>query len=300
VFILEGIKLMINRPNLFFLSLGLLFTFSTYAKLRRFETTHQKAMGGTGVGSILLEESAFLNPSSSPFFQLNSIYLQYDRGNISDDLNSVLPKEKNSGFVLAQGGPPLSGTFSYSKQSYLNDIRKSYGLSIASMFSPKSTFGVSLKKQSDYIHAENLDHDYYQTTFGITHVLEGGSSVGIVLNDPFKSYAHETKIITGLHKNIASYIFGSVDIGCNYTASEFSDTLLLRGALHIRVWDDFFIKAGAFNDKEIKEKGESLGLIWVQPKLSLNFAIKNTDNYTNSRNIVKDKESSFSFSFRGI
>ncbi len=291
---------MINRLKNFFLLIFLLFALNVQSKLRRFETTHQKAMGGTGVGSILLEESAFLNPSSSPFFQLNSIYLQYDRGAISDDRNTTFPKEKNSAFVLAQGGPPLSGTFSYSKQSYIEDVRKSYGLSIASMFSPKSTFGIAVKKQSDDIHLENVVHDYYQTTFGITHVLESGSSVGIVLNDPFKSYAHETKIIAGIHKNIASYIFGSVDIGCNYTAQEFSDTLLVRGALHIRVWDDFFIKAGAFNDKEIKEKGEALGLIWVQPKLSLNFAIKNTKNYTNSSNIIKDRESSFSFSFRGI
>ncbi len=49
------------------------FTFKAYAftRVHDFETTRLKSTSGAGVGSILLEEAAVLNPASLSFFSIS-------------------------------------------------------------------------------------------------------------------------------------------------------------------------------------------------------------------------------------
>lgn len=290
---------MINRCSIFFLfTIATLHSFA-YAKIHEYQTTRTKSVAGGGIGSVLLEESAFLNPASISFFQTSSIFAQRDNFTSTDNNNSSYPKKSSMGFVLAQGDPALAGTFSYINQKEGNIERKRYGISMSSPIANASSLGFSVRDSKDVDTSTNTTTKYYQTVFGVTHIMSNNTTMGIVLYDPFKSKAHETKLLIGFQHNLFSYITGMFDVGADYNADEISKKTYLAAAVQIRVLDDFYLRAGGFNDKIRNEKGESYGIAWVQPKLAFEFAIKNTKDKSSATDL-KNKETSFSISLRGI
>jgi hypothetical protein len=290
---------MINHTRAIFIFSAIFLCNFAHSKIHEYETTHLKSTSGSGSAAILLEESAFLNPASIVFFNSSSVYAQKDTISTSDSANTSYPKSKSMGFVMAQGDPTLGGTFSYVNQEEDNVQRKRFGVSMASPTSNLSSLGFSVRSSTDLDLTTSIKHKYYQAVFGVTHVLTENTSLGVVLYDPFKSYAKETKVIVGVQQNIVSYISGFLDAAVNYSAEEISKTLILKAALQVRVLDDIYLRAGGYNDKIRNEKGETYGLAWVSPKLAFEFALKT--NKSNSLNISKkDKETSFSLSLRGF
>lgn len=290
---------MINRSSIFFLLLLPCIHNFASAKIHEYETTRTKSVAGGGVGSVLVEESAFLNPASTTFFQTSSIFAQKDNFTTSDNINTAYPKKSSMGFVLAQGDPSIGGTFSYIKQREGSIERKRLGVSMSGPIADTSSFGFSVRDSKDFDSNTNTTKKYYQTVFGVTHVMSNSTTMGVVLYDPFRSAGHETKILLGFQHNLFSYITGILDFGADYNAEEISKKIIINGAVQIRVLDDFYLRAGGFNDKIREEKGESYGIAWVQPRLSLEFAIKNTKDKTSTTD-QKNKETSFSLSLRGI
>ncbi len=65
---------MINRCSIFFLLATVTIHNFAFARIHEYQTTRTKSVGGGGTGSVLLEESAFLNPASISFFQTSSIF----------------------------------------------------------------------------------------------------------------------------------------------------------------------------------------------------------------------------------
>ena len=244
--------------------------------MHEFETTHLKSTAGTGVSGIFMEEAAFLNPASLAFFQNSNVYVQRDMVQIKDSNGNVVQKPKNTGVVIADGNASLSGSLSYVHQEEGVMKRKRWGLSTSAPLSEKSAFGVSLRKSKDENTLTNTSEDYYQTTFGVTHAIDAQTSMGLVVYDAFNSAGDATKAITGVQHIFADYITVAFDVGGNYKADEISDTLLTRGSIQLRVLDDFYLRFGAFNEKELEEKGNAYGLAWISPKLALEFAVKNT------------------------
>ncbi len=102
------------------------FSSSAHSKIHEFETAHLKSMAGAGSGSILAEESAFLNPAPLAFFATSSVYAQKDTGTLTSDGVSAT-KPKAVGFVLADGNPSLSGSLSYISQTEDIFTRKRWG-----------------------------------------------------------------------------------------------------------------------------------------------------------------------------
>ncbi len=245
------------------------------AKIHEYETTHLKSMGGTGVGSILTEDSAFLNPASLAFFTTSSVYFQKDNGALTSN-NALSPNPKSVGIVFADGNPSLSGSISYISQ--VEDIykRKRWGLTLSGPTSEKSSMGISIRKSEDQNTSTNKTDKYYQSVLGITHAVDEKFTIGIIAYDPFKSKSHETKAMIGLQYVLMNYITGAFDFGGDYTANEISKTLIYKAALQFKVLDDFFLSFGGFNDRIRSEKGNGFGLSWIQPRLSFEFAIKNT------------------------
>jgi hypothetical protein len=232
-------------------------------------------MAGTGAGGILAEEAAFLNPASLVFFNNSTVYVQQDTQKLKE--NSIdLPKHKSLGFVVADGNPSLSGSLSYINQKEDIYIRKRWGFSMSAPLADKSAFGISLRKSTDENTRELTSKKYYQTVLGVTHVLDEKLTLGIIAYDPFKSKGQETKAIVGIQYVLMAYISAAFDLGADYYSSEISKTILLRGALQIKVLDDFYMRFGVFNDKLRSEKGNGYGLAWVQPKLSFEFSLKDT------------------------
>ena len=290
---------MINWLRSFFLTLSTILVFNAKASIHPMETTHLKSQGGSGVASILVEETAFLNPAPIIFFNTSTVFYQHDSLSISDTNGGNYPKKKANAFVLAQGEPNFGGTLSFYDQTEDQYRRKSMAFSLAAPVGKVSSFGISVRRNQDDNQLLNTSKKYYQTVLGVSHIISENTTLGIVFYDPFKSYAKETKAILGLQQNIATYISGNFDVGANYDADELSKTLLLRGGIQVKVLDDFYLRVGGFNDKARIEKGESFGIAWIQPKLAFEFAIKTTKNNSLSYEI-KNRETSFSISMRGF
>lgn len=269
--------------------------------MHEFETTHAKSIAGTGVAGIYMEESAFLNPASLAFFEQGDVYVQRDMMQIKDKDGNIVQKPKNTGIVLADGNPSLSGSLSYVQQEEGNMKRSRWGLSASSPLNKQSAFGVSVRKTKDENLTSKTESDYYQTVFGVTHAIDAQTSLGIVAYDAFNSKGDETKAILGVQRVFVDYITVALDFGGDYNSDEISDTLLYRGGLQVRVLNDFYLRFGAFNDKGRQEKGNGFGLAWIQPRLAFEFAMKNTKQDADlaiNRNESKIKETSFGVSLR--
>jgi hypothetical protein len=257
-------------------------------------------MAGTGVGGVLAEEAAFLNPASLAFFNTATVYAQRDSGKLTE--NSVTqPKPKSMGFVMADGNPSLSGSLSYVTQEEDIYKRKRWGLSFSSPVSDKSAFGVSYRHSTDEDTLARTTKKYYQSVFGVTHSLDEKTTMGIVAYDPFKSQGHETKALLGLQYVLMAYISVAFDFGADYNSDEISKTLLYRGGLQVKILNDFFLRFGGFSDKLRAERGNGYGLAWIQPRLSFEVSQKNTkrsSDITLGRPDSNLKETSFAVSMR--
>ncbi len=272
-----------------------------FAKVHEFETTRLKSTAGTGVAGILSEEAAFLNPASLAFHESASLYLQRDMLQLKDSNGNIIQKPKSTGVVLSDGNPNLSGSISYTFQEEGVFKRKKWGIATSAPLSKESALGASLRKVKDENTSAKTSVDYYQTVFGVTHSIDPQTSLGVVVYDAFNSAAKETKAIVGAQHIFVDYITLMFDLGANYNSDEISDSLLYRGGIQVRVLNDFYLRFGAFNDKEKQEKGNGFGLAWDQPKISLGFALKNTKqeaNTTLARAESKLRETSFSASFK--
>lgn len=299
--ILKGIKNIRNQFRKTFLATVLLSGNLAFANIHEFETTHLKSMAGTGSSGIFMEEAAFLNPASLAFYTLSSLYAQRDSFELKDANGKILEKPKNTAFVIADGNGNLSGSLSYVEQNEESIKRKRWGFSMSSPLSAQSAFGVSVRKTKDENLSTHSEIKYYQTVLGITHSIDPETSLGIVAYDIFNSKGKATQALFGIQHRFVEYITLAFDLGGNYKSSEISKNLLYRGGIQIKILDDFYARFGAFNNKELKETGDGLGLGWVQPKLALEFALKNTTQKANlllNKEERKIKETSFALSFR--
>ena len=273
---------------------------NAHSKIHEFETTHLKSIGGSGVGGILVEEAAFLNPASLAFFTSSSVYAQKDLGKLTND-SVPAPRPKSLGFVMADGNPSLSGSLSYVNQEEDIYTRKRWGLTLSGPVSEKSAFGVSVRQTTDENSSTQNSIKYFQAVLGVTHSIDEKLSLGIVAYDPFQSKGHETKAMIGAQYILMSYVTGSFDFGGNYYSDDISKSLLYKAGLQIKVLDDFFLRFGGFNDKNLGEQGNGYGLAWIQPRMSFEFALKNTKREKDislNRTELSFKETSFSVSIK--
>jgi hypothetical protein len=294
-----------------FLVVGLFFLnfipHFTHAKLRDLETTRLKSTAGTGVGSVLMEESSVLNPAPVAFFKDASIYFQKISGNITQETSNnphSAPMDIDSmAAIISESGRSLSGSVGYQYVEDRFDKRKRLMLSTASRVGEKSSLGVAARITQDALSENGQDIQnikYNQFVFGTTHVLGESVTVGITFIDPLKERPDETRGIVGMQYVYEDFVFLIFDAGADYNKA-LSETFLYRGAIQFKVLHDFFIRAGFFADDGLKENGSGAGISWVQPKLMFDFALKNTNVEENASKEIpseKIKETSFSISYR--
>ncbi|MBF0367814.1 MAG: hypothetical protein HQK50_19760, partial [Oligoflexia bacterium] len=82
---LKLLLLLLFLPVFFSLPLAAATLEKKQKKIHDFETTYLQSTAGTGVGSLLMDESAILNPASISFFNLSSFYLQRTTTDFKDD-----------------------------------------------------------------------------------------------------------------------------------------------------------------------------------------------------------------------
>lgn len=270
-----------------------------------FETTRLRSTAGTGVGSILMDEASILNPAPLSFFNMSSFYFQ--KSGIDTQVDNGPLAQRNEAdsvsFIASDSKGSLNGSVSYQKQTYFQDERKRWGFSFSSPAGKSSALGATLRVTEDNVvndNNEKIKQKYKQTVFGAIHALNPDLTMGLVFVDPFKVRPNETVALVGfqyLYKDFVSLMF---DGGADYNRP-LSETILYKGAIQAKVFSDFFIRFGTFNNKGKSEKGSGAGIGWVQPRLVLDFAVKNTKVSKNDTLKLKDediKETSFSMSYR--
>jgi len=278
-----------------------------YSRIHQFQSTRLKSTAGAGVASILMDESTILNPAPMAFIQTSSIYLHKSGGDIdttSQD-NTHAPKYKSDqlGVIISDSSNKICGSLSYFNQNEKHDSRKQFSFSMASTIGKTSAMGVSTKIIKDELSDDGINKrkdNRTQFVAGVTHVVNKNFTLGIIANDPLKKSNRDTYGMMGVQYIINDFFAIMYDVGADYSKN-LSGGLIQRGAIQMKILSDFYLRAGAFDNKILSEKGNGIGIGWVQPKLVIDLAFLNTTVMENEllfqRN-EKIKETSFSLSYK--
>ncbi len=281
--------------------LSFLMFFNTSAKVLNFETTRMKSTAGAGSASLVMNEASFLNPAPIAFFNVSSLYVEKSSTEYKEsETRSV--ESSNYAFIASDAKNNLRGSIALVKHDEGENSLEQFNVSLASVLTKKSSLGVAYRniKKSYKYNGRTINEDYKIVVPGVFHAVNKEFSIGFSVVDPARNSPNETKAVVGLQYNLLNFMIIMMDLGADYEEN-ISDTGSIRGATQLRVFDDFFLRFGAFEDKKLKERGSGFGVGWVQPKLVVNFAIKNTriteDTILKQEN-EDIKESSFSLSYR--
>lgn len=273
-------------------------------KIPKFETTRMKSTGGAGVASILMDEATFLNPATIAYFQQGGIFFQKSGLEATRSSRNSNSEEFSSTSVIASDAKGLvGGSLSYNTIEYRGEKVKRISSAFGRPLGDKSSFGINLaySKEKTFDGNGNLqDQDFKQTTFGVAHAIDDKVTLGLVLEDPFKGKQNETRAITGFQYVYAGFASIMLDLGADYNRN-LSDTLMWRAGTQLKIFDDFFLRFGSYNDKGRQEKGSGAGIGWIQPRLVIELAIKNgelLESEVLNQQGEEIKETSFSLSYR--
>ena len=242
-----------------------------------YETTRQKSTAGAGVGSLLVEESIFLNPASISFFNTSTFYLQKTNTEQTSD-NSATSKSDALSFIAADTKGKLKGAVAYTKQKKGVEKRQIIGGSMASPIGKTTSFGISyqhIKETSQDYYSQIKDETYKKFTLGVTRIVTKEFSMGVVAVDPLRERPQDSKAMLGFQYVIKDIISLMLDGGADW-ADDLSSSLVWKAAAQVRFLDDFYLRFGTYRDKGLKERGSGAGVSWVQPRLSIDLALKNS------------------------
>ena len=266
-----------------------------------FETTRLKSTAGAGVGSILMDEAAVLNPAPLAFFNLSSFYVQkYDtkwQGGSSPDSET-----DSYGFIVADAKGALKGSISYLKHNENSVNRKRFSVALGQAISKTSALGIiySHTKETHFGDLKNFKDKKGQFNFGLTHAVDQDLTLGLLVVDPFKKNRADTQALIGAQYLLKRMVSLILDLGFDYNRDP-KDTLIYKGAIQLSLFSDFFLRGGVFRDKIRHEKGNGFGGGWVSPRLVFDIAVKNTNPLSlspNNKLRQKKREFSLSLSYR--
>ncbi|WP_127715552.1 hypothetical protein [Halobacteriovorax sp. HLS] len=284
------------------MSICLLFVFSAQGRILEYETTRLKSTAGAGVGSLLVEESIFLNPAAITFFNVSTFYFQKVNTEQTQD-NQGTSKSDAMSFIAADTKGALKGAVAYTKQTKGQEYRQTIGGSMASAMGKTSSFGVSYQHIEEEVLDENLvatKEKYKKFTLGVTRLLSPSFTMGIVAIDPLRERPQDSKVLLGFQYVFQDIISLMLDGGADYKTG-LSESLVWKTAAQVKFLDSFFLRFGTYRDKALKERGSGAGVSWVQPKLTVDVALKNSkleeDDFLKQKG-EKIQETSFSLSYR--
>jgi hypothetical protein len=252
-----------------------------------------------------MDESTVLNPAPIAFYNTGALYLQKVETEYTpsegekdfssgDDVKSVMISD-------AKGG--VKGSLGYTHQVEGNAKRKRISAAVGHRVSDRSALGFAYWHTKDYNDIEsNPDQEdkYNQMVLGVTHALNEEFTLGAIVIDPLKEKAEDNRFIVGFQYLYQKYLAIMLDGGSNYN-EDLSTALLYRAAVQFKFYQDFYARMGMFDDKQLMEKGNGIGLGWVGPRLSLEGAYKNTKPKGESESLIsynqKVRELSLSLSY---
>lgn len=267
--------------------------------LPKIETNRLKSTGGAGVGSILLEEASTLNPAASAFFNIGSVYLQTSSHEFDPNIDG---EDSLINFIASDATGPKAGSASYSKLKSGGNTITQYGVSFATPIGKKSSIGISYSRRKEELNINNsiMEESYNIVNIGVLHNVSESFSFGVVLQDAIRDKKNNSRLLIGGQYAFGSYINFMLDIGSDYKEN-LSDNFLVRSSVQVRVFNDFYIRFGVFDDGGENSTGNGIGLAWIQPRLSFEASIKNSDFEANTlinQQQTELKETTFSISYR--
>jgi len=291
--------------DLSFYMLFIFFSFSLNARVHDYETTRLKSTAGAGIGSVLMDEATILNPAPIAFYTNSAVYISQTGIDVTnqDDPTSPIVESKMRGFIISDSKGSLNGSISLLKQVENGDTRERLAAALAAPIGDKSSMGITYRKTKDKNvtkTGESINDNYSQIVVGVTHSITPSFSIGLIAIDPMQAHPDDTKGIVGFQYLYKSFISVMFDIGTDYREN-LSNKLLYRTGVQFKIFSDFYLRVGLFNDKGQGEKGNGFGIGWVQPKLVIDFAVKNTNVFKDLDALKEGQdilESSFSLSYR--
>jgi len=252
-----------------------------------------------------MDEATFLNPATIAFYEQGSFYFQKGGVDSTPSQGQGQTQESSNMSIIASDSKGITGgSISYNTAEYKGQSTKRISAAFARPIGEKSSFGVNATyvKEQTFVNggSELVDQDYKQTTFGIAHVLNDSFSLGFVLRDPFKERRGDTKATAGFQYTYKDFFSLMLDTGADYSEN-LSDTVSWNAGAQLSLFKDFYVRFGSFSDKGRREKGTGAGLGWIQPKLVVEAALKNTDVLESSllnQTGEEIKETSLSLSYR--
>jgi hypothetical protein len=286
---------------------ALAFVITADASIHDYETTRQKATAGAGAASILMEESATLNPACIAFFDMSSFYIQRSalKSVTNDSQTDSGDDSELLGLIISDAKGSVKGSMGVQKQKEDRDERLRLTGSLAMPMSQKSSIGVTWRYTTDTIRNSDLTlkrERYQQAVLGITQLFSSSLSMALVWVDPTKTREEDSRLILGGQYVLTDFFTIMGDVGTQATKLDTSNVPLWRTAVQLQLFDDFYFRAGIFHDKILGEKGQGVGVGWVSPRLSFEAGLKNVipagtplqKNFLAS----KTRETSFSLSYR--
>lgn len=274
--------------------------FLVLSKTLNYETTRTKSTAGAGVGSVLMNEATVLNPAPLAFFNVSSIY--FEKYTSESEVDSTKEELDNYAFIASDASKNLKGSIAYIKTSDDNLKNKQFNVALASLITEKSSMGFSyndVRKQYRYKN-KIITKNYKLYNVGVFHAISETVTLGVVAIDPLRKFEEESKVMIGGQYQFKSFVTFMLDIGADYK-QDLNDSFIYKTAAQFRIYNDFYIRFGTFDDKKLKERGNGLGAGWIQPRLVIDFAIKNTEikaDLITQQEDEKITESSFSLALK--
>lgn len=289
-----------NRKILLTLSFATLSaTSATFASnIREFQTTRLNSTAGAGVASILSTEAAVLNPATSMFFEGNSAsYQSYTtslqhKNTLRETNNDSFAKQNRSqGLFITDSSSGVKGGVAYLKQKENRYERDKVVLHGAGSIGAKTSLGLSYSYVQDKLPRSKRDRhqSHHQLGVGLLHVVDEATTLGLVVTDPTRTNPGEERALAGIQYQVASRIVVLGDLGAQYTRS-FSKHYLWRAAVQLKLFEDFFVRAGKFQEALSESKGTGWGASWVGPRFGVEFAQKISEYYGKDGYVYKDEK----------
>lgn len=279
-----------NNLTVFIVILNILLTTNAIGKIRDFQTTRLQSTSGAGVGTILVNEAAILNPAPIVFVPVSSFYYQKGKAkidSISSKRSSPFSNGSSQMYLLSDSTTRLKGTFSYQDHSENHSRRKRFTSSIANNAGKKTSFGILYRYTIDTNGTK--EKRYHQGVLGFTHIYSNDLIIGGVIVDPFLSNKEDARSILGFQYALTENFFLIIDGGANFNDQPRQNTLS-REALQVNFIKDFYLRAGQYYDKTTNLKGKSWGISWIGPRLSVEYAYKTSQIISESSDYIYSDE----------
>lgn len=281
-------------------------SFTALAQVRPYQTARLKSTGGTGVASLLVTESAVLNPAGLAFF--SDSFASYQRSGTSlNDKNAERVADgrgfarvnRAESYFIFDNSSSIKGGFSYQQVRENAWSRDRISGVMAMMLTESLAAGVIVNHTKDNRPNWFSDHRHKTSNpvvLGLTWLPVDDLTIGAIYEDVSNALRNESRAVAGVQYTVTQDLVLMADGGGDPRA-DFSERHLWRVAGQYRLFSDFYARVGKYQDKTINEEGFGWGVSWTGPKLGADLAMKRGTQIDREKGYIYPNEKLTDLSF---